>query len=197
MKKEINAVVAQLLKEGAVKEQVTIKSCSEYTKNDIARLRLVLSKSVRGVVADPETGEMTIGDTDTIFVSVSSVAAVLGENPDTAAIKKWVKEKPSSLEIILTNASIDVVSEDVKGDVAYVNPFSDDATPKDPKGYDSVYHHVVKIALSPKGMRAVEKIEDAINYDSKIIVEEMVKNLTEVNISVLGNYERQSCKKRG
>lgn len=36
-----------------------------------------------------------------------------------------------------------------------------------------------------------EKIEDAINYDSKIIVEEMVKNLTEVNISVLGNYERQ------
>lgn len=36
-----------------------------------------------------------------------------------------------------------------------------------------------------------EKIEDAINYDSKIIVEEMVKNLTEVNISVLGNYEKQ------
>lgn len=162
MKKEINAVVAQLLKEGAVKEQVTIKSCSDYTKNDIARLRIVLSKSVRGIVADPETGEMTIGDTDTIFVSVSSIAAVLGENPDTAAIKKWVKEKPSSLEIILTNASIDVVSEDVKGDVAYVNPFSDDATAKDPKGYDSVYHHVVKIALSPKGMRAVEKIEDAI-----------------------------------
>ena len=36
-----------------------------------------------------------------------------------------------------------------------------------------------------------EKIEDAINYDSKIIVEEVVKNLTEVNISVLGNYEKQ------
>ena len=36
-----------------------------------------------------------------------------------------------------------------------------------------------------------EKIEDAINYDTKIVVEEMVKNLTEVNISVLGNYETQ------
>lgn len=36
-----------------------------------------------------------------------------------------------------------------------------------------------------------EKIEDAINYDTKIIIEEMVKNLTEVNISVLGNYEMQ------
>ena len=36
-----------------------------------------------------------------------------------------------------------------------------------------------------------EKIEDAINYDTKIVVEEMVKNLTEVNISVLGDYEKQ------
>lgn len=35
------------------------------------------------------------------------------------------------------------------------------------------------------------RIEDAINYDTKIVVEEMVKNLTEVNISVVGNYEKQ------
>ena len=32
-------------------------------------------------------------------------------------------------------------------------------------------------------------IEDAINYDNKIVVEEVVENLTEVNISILGNYE--------
>lgn len=36
-----------------------------------------------------------------------------------------------------------------------------------------------------------ERIEDAINYDTKIVVEEMVKNLTEVNISVVGDYEKQ------
>ncbi len=35
----------------------------------------------------------------------------------------------------------------------------------------------------------VEGIDDAIKYDHKIIVEEMVQHLTEVNISVLGNYE--------
>ncbi len=34
-----------------------------------------------------------------------------------------------------------------------------------------------------------EAIEDAIKYDSKVVVEEKVQNLTEVNISVLGNYE--------
>lgn len=37
----------------------------------------------------------------------------------------------------------------------------------------------------------IEAIDDACNYDSKIIVEEMVQNLKEVNISVLGNYESQ------
>jgi len=36
-----------------------------------------------------------------------------------------------------------------------------------------------------------DAIEDAILYDNKILVEEMVKDLKEVNISVLGNYERQ------
>ena len=37
-----------------------------------------------------------------------------------------------------------------------------------------------------------EAIEDAINYDNKILVEEVVDNLVEVNISVLGNYQKQS-----
>ncbi len=34
-----------------------------------------------------------------------------------------------------------------------------------------------------------EAIMDAINYDSKIVVEEVIGNLIEVNCSVLGNYE--------
>ncbi len=36
-----------------------------------------------------------------------------------------------------------------------------------------------------------EGIEEAIQYDSKIIVEEMVENLKEVNIAVMGSYETQ------
>ena len=34
-------------------------------------------------------------------------------------------------------------------------------------------------------------IEDAINYDNKIVVEKVVQNMVEVNCSVLGNYESQ------
>ena len=36
-----------------------------------------------------------------------------------------------------------------------------------------------------------EGIDDAIQYDSKIIIEEVVQNLKEVNIAVMGNYEHQ------
>jgi len=37
----------------------------------------------------------------------------------------------------------------------------------------------------------VSAIEDAMTYDHRIIVEEMIPNLKEVNISVLGNYQHQ------
>lgn len=38
----------------------------------------------------------------------------------------------------------------------------------------------------------IEKIDEAIRYDKKIVVEEMIPNLTEVNISVLGNSTNAS-----
>lgn len=37
----------------------------------------------------------------------------------------------------------------------------------------------------------VEAIDEALQYDQKIVVEEVVRNLKEVNIAVMGNYEHQ------
>lgn len=60
------------------------------------------------------------------------------------------------------------------------------------------YPMIVKPATlgSSVGISSVEDkkelkkaIEEAIQYDSKVVVEEKVENLVEVNISVLGNYE--------
>ncbi len=50
----------------------------------------------------------------------------------------------------------------------------------------------VGITVCKNNSELREAIEEAINYDTKILVEEVVKNLTEVNISVLGNYQKQS-----
>ena len=48
----------------------------------------------------------------------------------------------------------------------------------------------IKVCNNDQELR--DAIIDAINYDNKILVEEVVSNLTEVNISVLGNYQKQS-----
>ncbi|MEG0825899.1 MAG: D-alanine--D-alanine ligase family protein [Bacilli bacterium] len=49
----------------------------------------------------------------------------------------------------------------------------------------------VGIGIAKNSTELNEKILDAINYDSKIIIEKLIENLTEVNCSVIGNYEYQ------
>ncbi len=49
----------------------------------------------------------------------------------------------------------------------------------------------VGISVCEDEATLIEGIDEAIQYDSKILVEEMVSHLKEVNIAVLGNYEHQ------
>ena len=49
----------------------------------------------------------------------------------------------------------------------------------------------VGISVVENEEKLVEAIDDAIQYDNKILVEEVVKNLKECNIAVMGNYEHQ------
>ena len=49
----------------------------------------------------------------------------------------------------------------------------------------------IGISYAEDEAKLCEAIDDAINYDTKILVEEVVENLKDVNISVLGNYEHQ------
>lgn len=49
----------------------------------------------------------------------------------------------------------------------------------------------VGISVVEKEEKLIEAIDDAIQYDRKILVEEVVENLQEVNIAVMGNYEHQ------
>ncbi len=49
----------------------------------------------------------------------------------------------------------------------------------------------VGISVCEDKDKLIEGIDEAIQYDSKIVVEEVVENLKEVNIAVMGNYEHQ------
>lgn len=50
----------------------------------------------------------------------------------------------------------------------------------------------VGITVCKNNSELHDAIVEAINYDTKILVEEVVNNLKEVNISVLGNYQKQA-----
>jgi D-alanine-D-alanine ligase len=50
----------------------------------------------------------------------------------------------------------------------------------------------VGISIAKNRTDLIESISEAINYDTKILVEEVVENMVEVNCSVLGDYE--DCK---
>ena len=49
----------------------------------------------------------------------------------------------------------------------------------------------VGISVCDNEERLKEGIDEAVQYDSKILIEEVVENLKEVNIAVMGNYEHQ------
>ena len=49
----------------------------------------------------------------------------------------------------------------------------------------------VGISVCEDEEKLVEAIDEAIQYDNKILVEEVVKNLKDCNIAVMGNYEHQ------
>ena len=49
----------------------------------------------------------------------------------------------------------------------------------------------VGITMCETEEKLTESIDEAIQYDNKIIVEEAIENLKEVNIAVMGNYEFQ------
>ncbi len=50
----------------------------------------------------------------------------------------------------------------------------------------------IGISVAKDEKELISGIKEAVKYDRKIIVEEKVKNVKETNISVLGNYEKQS-----
>lgn len=49
----------------------------------------------------------------------------------------------------------------------------------------------VGISVCGNRNELIDAIDDAIQYDKKILIEEVVENLKEVNIAVMGNYEHQ------
>lgn len=81
-------------------------------------------------------------------------------------------------------------------DVDYLNNEDEIASRVEALGYPVIVKPAnlgssIGITVVKEASKLDEAILDAINYDTKIVVEKVVPNLVEVNCSVLGNYEYQ------
>ena len=151
--------VAALRKSGATSEtdvivkNITIADCNNWT-----RVALTLNREVDGAVSD-EDGNWSIGKTNVVFMSLYSIVGTLKNTDDTIAIASYIAKHPTSLQIILSGAKIELLQQKVKANETYINAFTNEEVEYE-SDHDSIFNHMVSIDLSEKGLRAVGKIED-------------------------------------
>ena len=153
-----NDAVASLRKAGATSETVTICNVTVTDCKNWTRIALTLNREVDGAVCD-EDGNWSMGKTRVVFVSLYSILGLLKNTNDTMAITGHIVDNPTSLQIILNGAEVEILQQEVKANETYINVFTGEETYHD-CDHDSLFNHLVSIELSDKGHRAVEKIED-------------------------------------
>ena len=154
-----NDAVASLRKAGAKSEtdvivkNITIADCNNWT-----RVALTLNREVDGAVTD-EDGNWSIGKTNVVFMSLYSIVGTLKNTDDTIAIASYIAKHPTSLQIILSGAKIELLQQEVKANETYINAFTGEETEHE-SDHDSLFNHLVDVEFSCKGRIAIEKIED-------------------------------------
>lgn len=144
-------VVEQLLKQGSqLVKNLTVKNVTVTPKENYIRLCLTLDKPVKGYVSDDD-GNYTLGETKFIYVSLFSVAAVLRDNEDVSFAVNHIIKKPSSVEVLLNGARVDIIQQPVKAGEEYINPWSENGTAQ-VFDRDTLINNVVNIKFTQRSI---------------------------------------------
>ena len=150
--------VAALRKSGIKSETVTICNVTVTDCKNWTRIALTLNREVDGPVCDSE-GNWSFGKTRVIFVSLYSIIGLLKNTNDTMAITGHIVDNPTSLQIILNSAKVEILQQEIKAHATYVNAFTGEELEHD-CDHDSIFNHLVSVEFTDKGKHAIEKIED-------------------------------------
>ena len=153
-----NDAVASLRKAGAKSEIVTICNVTITDCKNWTRVALTLNREVDGPICDSE-GQWAMGKTRVVSLSLYSILGTLKNTNETIAITGHIADNPTSLQIILNGAKVELLQQEVKAHATYVNAFTGEETEHD-SDHDSLFNHIVSVEFTDKGKRAIEKIED-------------------------------------
>ena len=136
-----------------VVNNITVTPLEEYT-----RVALTLDKPVAGYVQG-EDGAYTRGETNVIFVSLFSIAAMLKENDELAWCVNTIINNPNSLQVLFSRAKITLLQENVVAGQVRVNPFTEKEDENVPD-HDAIYNHLVEVKLGKMGEIAIDRMLD-------------------------------------
>ena len=154
-------VVEQLLKQGSqLVKNLTVKNVTVTLKENYIRLCLTLDKPVKGYIAD-DKGNYTLGETKFIYVSLFSIAAILRDNDEASFAVNHIIKKPSSVEVLLNGARVDIIQQSVKAGKEYVNPWSETAAPV-VFDHDTLMNHVVNITFNQRSINLLGNLAKSI-----------------------------------
>lgn len=153
-------IFASLIKEGATEvKNLTVKNVNVTPKDSWVMVSLTLDQEIDGYVSnDGVTYEP--GKTNVVFVSIIPIIAQLKENPNAAFAANHLMQYPNALSLVLSHAKVDLVQEKVASGEVYKNPFSSKESEKT-FDHDAIINHVRNITLSEFGLKALDKIANA------------------------------------
>ena len=155
-------VIRQLKAEGAKEvKNLTVKNVTVTVMDEYVRLGLTLDKEVEGMRQD-ENGEYQEDITNVIFASTFSIASILKDDEDAAFAANHLVENPKGFAVVLSRCHIDILQEKVAKDTEYVNPFAGEDAETTTFDHDVVINHISNIKLSKVGIKALDKLFDAI-----------------------------------
>lgn len=157
---ETREIIAQMVDNGAeVVKGVKVKNVTVTPMEEWVRLGLTLDKPVKAYQKQTDNSWKE-GESNIVFVSAYTIAALLKECDETAFAANILLENPNSFSVILSRAIIDIVQEKVEEGTEYKNPFNTNSNTITEIKHDTIINHVVKLKLSAFGLDKLDKLAD-------------------------------------
>lgn len=155
LKKEGVKLLKGNIKKIVVDEPTLSKKGYEYRK-----ITITLTKAIPCYLAD-EQGNYTLQESAIIYSSVDVLSAVMREDKTLSGIVNSIAKSPSVVELLLDNADVDIIQQDVPAGVKFVNPFSNIRDISE-YSHNIMSNSITKIKLSDENLENVREIKRAI-----------------------------------
>lgn len=138
-------IIENLVKKGAKKlaDNFVVKGVSVNEKDDYTQVVLTLDKPFEQYVRQ-EDGTYKKEMSNYLFTSTYSLTGVL-KNCTSSFVASHCAKHVNAFEVVLADAKINLLLEEVKEGTDYVNPFASDQSKKKHFDHDTIITHIINV----------------------------------------------------